>query len=96
MSNWGMNSIKGKKRNCPDLMTREGQHVVVCPGNRKLSMGNTIVQDSSNPGHGSQTCSTDWTRRVRDVPTLEIGFRHASLLDTLQSVIDSPTLDIEV
>jgi len=31
-SNWGMNCIKGKKRNCPDLMTREDQHVAVCPG----------------------------------------------------------------
>ena len=57
LSNWGMNSIKGKKRNCPDLMTREGQCVVVCLGNRKSS-GGIVRTGQFQPGHGSQTCST--------------------------------------
>jgi len=36
-----------------------------------------------------------WTWRVRDVPALEIGFRHG-VHPWTQCVRDSPTLDIEV
>ena len=44
LSNWDMNTIKGKEKKLSYLLTREGQHVVVCPGNRKSSMGNSPGQ----------------------------------------------------